>query len=166
MPRYYLDLFAGVGGFALGAEWAGLRFDGHFFSEVDEYAASVYRLRFPEAVALGDIRNIRGADLPRGEWYFSGGFPCQDVSCAGKGAGIDGERSGLWKEYARLIGEVRPKIALMENSDQLIVRGLKRILGTFAELGYDAEWGVISAADAGADHLRKRTWILAYPQPA
>lgn len=94
--KYYLDLFSGIGGFALGAYWAGLRFNDHYFSEVDDYAIKVYGQRFPDAIGLGDIKAIKGADLPQGDWILSGGFPCQDISVAGKGAGLEGERSGLW----------------------------------------------------------------------
>lgn len=160
---YFLDLFAGIGGFALGEYWAGLRFDGHYFSEVDDYAIRVYQQRFPDAVPLGDIRNIRGADLPAGEWIIAGGFPCQDISVAGKGAGLAGERSGLWYEYARLISELRPRYAIMENVGALAFRGLNSVLGSLAEIGYDAEWQDIRASDIGAPHRRERIWIVAYP---
>ena len=119
---YFLDLFSGIGGFSLGASWAGLQFDGHYFSEVDPYAISVYRKRFPDAIGLGSICDIKGADLPAGEWIIAGGFPCQDISVAGKGAGLAGERSGLWYEYARLIGELRPRFAIMENVGALTRR--------------------------------------------
>jgi len=161
--RFFLDLFSGIGGFALGAEWAGLRFDGHYFSEVDDYAQRVYSLRFPHAVGLGDIRGINGADLPEGEWIIAGGFPCQDISVAGKGAGLSGERSGLWYEYARIIGELRPCYAIMENVGALAFRGLDAVLGSLAALGYDAEWQDIRASDVGAPHRRERIWIVAYP---
>lgn len=160
----FLDLFGGIGGFALGAEWAGLRFDRHYYSEVDAYAQRVYALRFPDAVGLGDIRNIRGADLPEGEWILAGGFPCQDISVAGKGAGLAGARSGLWYEYARLIGELRPRFAIMENVGALAFRGLDSVLGSLAEIGYDAEWQDIRASDVGAPHRRERIWIVAYPE--
>lgn len=92
----------------------------------------------------------------------SGGFPCQDISAAGKGNGIDGDRSGLWVEMARIIGEVRPRIAFVENSPMLTSRGLGTVLGDLAALGYDAEWGVLGAADVGAPHQRDRIWIAAY----
>ena len=159
----FLDLFSGIGGFALGAEWAGLSFDAHYYSEVDPYAIKVYEKRFPDAIALGDIRNIRGADLPAGDWIIAGGFPCQDISVAGKGAGLEGERSGLSYEYSRLIGELRPRFAIMENVGALAFRGLDRVLGSLAALGYDAEWQDIRASDVGAPHRRERIWIIAYP---
>jgi len=161
--KYYLDLFSGIGGFALGAEWAGMKFNKHFFSEVDDYAISVYRNRFPDAISLGSICDIKGSDLPAGEWTIAGGFPCQDISVAGKGAGLDGGRSGLWFEYARIIGELRPRFAIMENVGALTIRGLDRVLGSLAEIGYDAEWQDIRASDVGAPHRRERIWIIAYP---
>jgi site-specific DNA-cytosine methylase len=165
MPKYYLDLFAGIGGFALGAYWAGMEFDKHYFSEVDPYAISVYQKRFPDAVCLGDIKSIEGgAKLPRGDWFFSGGFPCQDISVAGKGAGLEGSRSGLWFEYARLISEFRPKYAIIENVGALAVRGLQQVLCSLAEIGYDAVWQDIRACDLGAPHRRERIWIVAYPE--
>jgi DNA (cytosine-5)-methyltransferase 1 len=160
----YLDLFSGIGGFALGAYWAGLRFNNHYYSEVDNYAILVYQQRVPDAIGLGDITKIDGSKLPQGEWIIAGGFPCQDISVAGKGAGLAGSRSGLWFEYARLIGELRPKYAIMENVGALSFRGLDAVLGSLAEIGYDAEWQDIRASDVGAPHRRERIWIVAYPK--
>ena len=163
MNKYFLDLFSGIGGFAIGAYFAGLRFDTHYFSEVDDYAINIYKKRFPDATHLGDIKTIDGRDLPSGEWIITGGFPCQDISVAGKGAGLSGARSGLWYEYARLIGELRPRFAIMENVGALAFRGLDSVLGSLAALGYDAEWQDIRASDVGAPHRRERIWIIAYP---
>ena len=162
--KYFLDLFSGIGGFHLGAQWAGLHFDGYYYSEVDPYAIKVYAKRFPSAIGLGDIAKIDGHALPKGDWIIAGGFPCQDISVAGKGAGLAGERSGLWFEYARLIGELRPRYAIMENVGALTFRGLDRVLGSLAEIGYDAEWQDIRASDVGAPHRRERIWIVAYPE--
>jgi DNA (cytosine-5)-methyltransferase 1 len=92
-----------------------------------------------------------------------GGFPCQDISTAGGGAGIEGERSGLWSEYARIIGELRPKFVIVENVSALLGRGLDRVLGDLAEIGYDAEWHCIPASALGAPHRRDRIWIVAHP---
>jgi DNA (cytosine-5)-methyltransferase 1 len=164
LKMYYLDLFSGIGGFALGAYWAGLRFDAHYFSEVDDYAIRVYQQRFPDAIPLGDITKIDGRTLPASDWIIAGGFPCQDISVAGKGAGLEGERSGLWYEYARIIGELRPQYAVMENVGALTFRGLDAVLGSLAEIGYDAEWQDIRASDVGAPHRRERIWIVAYPE--
>ena len=93
---------------------------------------------------------------------ITGGFPCQDISCAGKGAGLAGARSGLWWEYVRLIREVEPRYVFVENVGALLVRGLDAVLGAFAELGFDAEWGTLRASDVGAPHRRERVFILAY----
>ena len=89
--------------------------------------------------------------------------PCQDLSVAGKGAGLAGERSGLWSEYARLVGELRPRYVLVENVPGLLSRGMGTVLGNLAEMGFDAEWAVVPAAAVGAPHLRERVWIVAYP---
>ena len=167
--RYYLDLFSGIGGFALGAKWAGVEFDGHYFSEVDKYAIDIYKKRFPEAAALGDITKIDYSKLPRGEWYVSGGFPCQPHSCAGKRLAGEDERD-LWPECRRMLCELRPRIALFENVTGLFVseggRFFERVLCEISESGYACEWKIVSACDAGAPHLRKRVWIVAYPDGA
>lgn len=91
-----------------------------------------------------------------------GGFPCQDISCAGRRAGISGKRSGLWGEFARIIGEVRPRIAFIENSSDLAIRGLNRVLADLAAMGMDAKWGVFSACSTGSPHVRRRMFIMAY----
>jgi site-specific DNA-cytosine methylase len=93
---------------------------------------------------------------------LSGGFPCQDISYAGKGEGIDGERSGLWSEYARIIRELRPRYVVVENVAALLGRGMERVLGDLAAIGYDAEWQSIRASDVGAPHRRERIWIVAH----
>lgn len=162
----YIDLFSGIGGFALSAQWAGWKFDNHFFSEIDPYCIEVYKKRFPNAVFLGDITAIDWEKLKLdypGDWIMSGGFPCQDISTAGKMEGIHGERSGLWFTYAEAIRVLRPRYAIMENVAALVVRGLPEVLGSLAEIGYNAEWQSIRAADVGAPHRRERLWIVAYP---
>jgi DNA (cytosine-5)-methyltransferase 1 len=159
-----LALFAGAGGGILGGLLLGWRTV--CAVEIDPYARSVLLARqrdgmlrpFPiwDDVATFDGKPWRGhVDV------VSGGFPCQDISCAGKGAGLDGARSGLWSEFARIIGEVRPRFAFIENSPMLAVRGLDRVLADLAAMGFNAEWGVVSAADVGAPHLRERIWIVA-----
>ena len=162
--KYFLDLFAGIGGFALAAAQAGLKFDAHYYSEIDTYASAVYSKRFPNAIALGDIRDIDGYSLPDGEWIIAGGFPCSDISVAGYQAGLAGKRSGLWYEYARLISELRPQYAVVENVGNLARLGLREILGSLAKIGYDAQWQDIRASDVGAPHQRERIWIVAYPK--
>lgn len=165
MKGYYLDLFSGIGGFALGGHLAGLRFDKHFFSEVDDYAVRLYRKRFPEAELLGDIRNVDYGKLPKGKWLVTGGFPCQPHSVAGKKQGSRDERD-LWPECARMLCELQPAVALFENVPGLFIsdggRFFNRIMSDIHRCGYDAEWRTISAADAGAPHLRKRVWIVCY----
>lgn len=160
-----LHLFAGAGGGILGSELLGIRTI--CAVELEPYPASVLLARqndgllqpFPiwDDVCTFDGRPWRGlVDV------VSGGFPCQDISAAGKGAGIDGARSGLWREMHRIINEVRPEFAFLENSPLLVGRGLARVLGDLAEIGYDAEWLVLGADDVGAPHVRKRIWILAH----
>lgn len=158
----YLDLFSGIGGFAYGAYLAGMKFDNHYFSEIDPYCIQLYQKRFPDAIALGDIRKIDISILPAGEWIITGGFPCQDISVAGKGEGIEGARSGLWFEMRRIIRELRPRFAIIENVGAIAFRGLDRVLSSLAEIGYDAEWQDIRASDMGAPHKRERIWIVAY----
>ena len=161
----YIDLFHGIGGFALGAYWAGMKFENHFCSDIESYAQKLYQLRFPDSIQLGDITKINTEELKKygSEWIITGGFPCQDISIAGKGVGLDGSRSGLWFEYWRIIRDLRPKFAIMENVGALTFRGLDRVLGSLAEIGYDAEWQDIRASDVGAPHRRERIWIVAYP---
>jgi DNA (cytosine-5)-methyltransferase 1 len=162
----FLDLFAGIGGFALGVYWSGMRFENHFCSEIDPYEVELYAKRFPDSVQLGDITKIDFEKLKNdypGEWIIAGGFPCQDISIAGKGAGIEGKRSGLWFEMWRAIRILRPRFVIAENVGAITFRGLDQVLSSLAEIGYDAEWQDIRAADVGAPHRRERIWIVAYP---
>lgn len=162
----FLDLFSGIGGFRLGAEWAGMKFEHEFHSDIEPYPNKIYAKHFPNSIQLGDVAKINGHELKKqygNDWIITGGFPCQDISIAGKGAGLSGSRSGLWFEMQRIISELRPRYAIMENVPALTFRGLDRVLGSLADIGYDAEWTVISARDIGASHLRKRIWIVAYP---
>lgn len=156
-----LDLFSGIGGFALAASWVwGDELEIEGFCEIDGYCQKVLEKNFPGVPIHPDITKLRGHQFKKID-LITGGFPCQDISVAGKGAGIDGERSGLWTEMCRLIGEVRPRCALIENVPMLIHRGLERVLCDLTEIGYDAEWQVIGADDVGARHKRKRIWIVA-----
>jgi DNA (cytosine-5)-methyltransferase 1 len=160
-----LDLFSGIGGFSLGLERTG-GFETAAFCEIEDYPRRVLARHWPEVPIYGDIRELSSARL-RADGIrvdaICGGFPCQDISTAGAGAGIEGERSGLWREYARLIGELRPRVVFVENVAALLGRGLDRVLGDLATLGYDAEWHCISASACGAHHHRDRLWIMAYP---
>lgn len=160
----FIDLFSGIGGFALGAKWAGIQWDKCYHSDIDDYANKVYAKHFPESIQLGDITQIDTSKIEGNDFIVTGGSPCQDISIAGKGAGLDGKRSGLWFEMWRVIRDLRPRFAIMENVPALTYRGLNRVLGSLAEIGYDAEWQTISAAEMGAWHKRERIWIIAYPQ--
>ena len=160
-----LALFAGAGGGILGGKLLGWRTV--CAVEYEPYAASVLAQRqndglLPPFPIWDDVRTFDGTPWRGIVDVVSGGFPCQDISIAGKGAGIQGERSGLWVEMARIIGKVRPRFVFVENSPMLTARGLGTVLGDLAELGFDARWGVLSAADVGADHERKRIWIVGF----
>ena len=159
-----LALFAGAGGGILGGKLLGWRTV--CAVEWEPYAACVLAARqndgiLPPFPIWDDVQTFDGKPWKGIVDVVSGGFPCQDISAAGKGAGIDGERSGMWKEMARIIGEVRPRFVFVENSPMLTSRGLGTVLADLASLGFNAEWGVISAADTGAPHLRERIWIVA-----
>jgi DNA (cytosine-5)-methyltransferase 1 len=159
-----LALFAGAGGGILGGHLLGWRTI--VAVEYNAYARSVLLARqndgtLPPFPIWDDVRTFDGRPWRGRIDVVSGGFPCQDISAAGKGAGLDGARSGLWGEMARIIREVRPRFVFVENSPMLTSRGLGTVLGDLAEMGFDAEWGVISAADTGAPHLRERIWIVA-----
>lgn len=161
-----LSLFAGIGGFDLGLERTG-GFETVAFCEIDEFCRRVLAKHWPEVPCYHDVRELSASRLAADGIAVDcicGGFPCQDISNAGKRAGIDGERSGLWFEFARLIGELRPEYVIVENVGALAGRGLDRVLGSLAEIGYDAEWQDIPAAFVGAPHGRLRQWIIAYPE--
>lgn len=164
-----LALFAGAGGGILGGHLLGWRTV--CAVEREPYAASVLMQRqndgvLPPFPIWDDVCTFDGKPWRGIVDVVSGGFPCQDISAAGKGAGIDGDRSGLWREMARIIGEVRPRYVFVENSPILTSRGLGTVLGDLAAMGYDAKWGVLGAADVGAPHQRDRIWIVAYAQCA
>lgn len=158
-----LALFAGAGGGILGGTLLGWRTV--CAVERDAFAAEILAQRQNDGLLdpfpiWADVSTFNGYPWQGVVEVVSGGFPCQDISCVGPGVGITGSRSGLWRHMARIIGEVRPRYAFIENSPMLVIRGLEAVLCDLAELGFDAEWGVVSAADAGANHKRKRLWIL------
>jgi DNA (cytosine-5)-methyltransferase 1 len=156
------SLFAGIGGFDLGLERAG--FEITWQVEIDPYCQRVLAKHWPHVQRYGDIRAIDWATVPRVD-LLCGGFPCQDLSFAGKRAGIDGERSGLWSEYVRAIRALRPRYILVENVPGLLTNEyMGRVLGDLAACGYDAEWSVLSACAMGAPHTRERVFILAYAE--
>jgi len=158
-----LALFAGAGGGILGGHLLGWRTV--CAVEWKAYPASVLCARqndglLPTFPIWDDVQTFDGKPWAGIVDVVSGGFPCQDISAVGKGDGLDGERSGMWKEMARIIGEIRPKYTFIENSPMLTFRGLERVLADLASMGFDAEWGVLSAADVGANHRRDRIWIV------
>ena len=161
-----LDLFSGIGGFSLGLERAGMKTVA--FCEYDKHAQRVLRKHWPEVPIFEDVRTLTKGQLDHDGItdidVICGGPPCQDISNAGRKAGLEGERSGLWFEYFRIISEIRPRYALIENVASLAIRGLDRILSDLASIGFDAEWDCIGANRMGAPHERKRIWIVAYPQ--
>ena len=163
-----LHLFAGGGGGILGGMLLG-----HTCVcavEIEPYPRNVLLQRqhdgiIPKFPIWDDVTTFDGRPWRGIVDVVCGGFPCQDISAAGKGKGIrGGERSGLWSEFARIIGEVQPGYVFVENSPMLTLRGLDIVLGDLATLGYDARWGVFSAADVGARHERERLWIVAKPK--
>jgi DNA (cytosine-5)-methyltransferase 1 len=166
MTYRVLSLFAGIGGFDLALERAGVG-QTIAFCEQDKEAQAVLRKHWPGVPIYDDVRELTAdrlhADGLRPD-AVCGGFPCQDISLAGAGAGLEGARSGLWSEYARLIGELRPELIIVENVTALLGRGFGRVLGDLAALGCDAEWHCIPASYAGARQLRDRVWVVAYPQ--
>jgi len=166
MTYRVLSLFAGIGGFDLGLERTG-GFKTVAFCEIDPFCRRVLAKHWPEVPCYDDVRRLSAETLRHDgnePDCIVGGFPCQDISLAGSGEGLGGERSGLWAEFARLIGEIRPKLVIVENVAALLSRGLGDVLGDLASLGYDAEWHCIPASYVGARQLRDRVWIVAYPQ--
>jgi site-specific DNA-cytosine methylase len=160
-----LALFAGAGGGILAGKLLGWRTV--CAVEWEPYAASVLAARqndgvLPPFPIWDDVQSFDGRPWRGIVDVVSGGFPCQDISVAGKGAGIDGARSGMWGHMARIVGEVRPRYVFVENSPALLTRGLGRVLGDLASLGYDCRWTVLGAADVGAPHQRDRFWLVAH----
>ena len=155
----FISFFAGIGGFDLGLERAGHTCVGQ--CEIDPFALRVLAKHWPNVPRFGDIMELRPDEIPDAE-LWCGGFPCQDVSSAGKQAGIRGERSGLFFNFMRLAAKVRPRFLLLENVEALLIRGMGEVLGTLAKCGYDAEWDVLRASRFGAAHRRKRVFIIAY----
>jgi DNA (cytosine-5)-methyltransferase 1 len=161
-----LDLFSGIGGFSLGLERTG-GFETVAFCEIEEFPRRVLAKHWPNVPRYRDVRELTADRLAADGIavdVICGGFPCQDISTAGKGAGLAGERSGLWSEIARLVGELAPQFVIVENVSALLSRGLGDVLGDLASVGYDAEWHCIPASAIGAPHRRDRVWIVAHPQ--
>lgn len=159
-----LDIFSGIGGFSLGLERTG-GFETAAFCEIDPFCRRVLAKHWPEVPCYDDVRELTAARLAADGIavdVIAGGFPCQDVSFAGKRAGLEGARSGLWGEYRRLIGEVRPRFVIVENVPGLLSLGMGAVLGDLSSLGFDAIWDCVPAAAVGAPHRRDRVWVVAY----
>jgi DNA (cytosine-5)-methyltransferase 1 len=158
------SLFSGIGGLELGLERAGL---GPVLWQVekDEYCRAVLAKHWPDATRYEDVKDVGGHNLARVD-VICGGFPCQDISYAGPvgraGIGISGRRSGLWYEFARIVGELGPGFVVVENVAALLDGGIGHVLGTLADLGYDAEWSNVSACSVGGSHVRQRVFIVAH----
>lgn len=164
-PLYVLDIFSGIGGFSIGLEKAGMKTVA--FCDNEPFCRKVLSHHWHDVPVFEDVHELGAEALSKHNIthidLIAGGFPCQDISCAGKQIGIEGKRSGLWKEFARLINELRPKYALIENVANLRARGLVTVLQDLWQIGYDAEWHCIPASAIGAPHRRDRIWIVAYP---
>jgi len=167
-----LDLFSGLGGFSLGLERAGM--ETIAFCEHDDFCKKILKKHWPTKLIFDDINDLsfdselgllkcknQSYQYPRID-VLCGGFPCQDISIAGKKEGLDGKKSGLWSQYKRLIKEIKPKYAIIENVSNLRAKGLSEILKDLWEIGYDCEWHIIPASAVGAFHFRERIWIIAY----
>lgn len=174
-----LDLFSGVGGFSLGLEMTG-NFETVAFCESDEGCQKSIKENWPGRTIFKDIKDLQtthvfaghdvlnNADASKAVVYndidlICGGFPCQDISIAGKKEGINGERSGLWKEFHRIIKEVHPRWVVIENVANLRTQGLARVIKDLWKIGYCCSWDIIPAASIGAHHLRERAWVIATP---
>ena len=153
------SLFSGIGGLELGLEMCGLG-PVKWQAECDPYARAVLAKHWPSVKRYADVREID--ETAERVDIICGGFPCQDISSAGRKVGISGKKSALWFEYVRVLCGLRPRYAFVENVGALTGRGLDRVLGGLAAIGYDAEWGVLGACVSGAPHSRKRLFVLAY----
>lgn len=165
-----LELFAGIGGFSLGLEKTG-GFETVAFCEIDKTCQKVLNKHWPDITVFKDVskiwqdgRSLRDLEKTcfKNIDVITGGFPCQDISVAGKGEGLDGKRSGLWFEYKRLIQEIKPKYAIIENVANLRSKGLATVLKDLGEIGYDVEWNIISARSIGGIHLRERVFLITH----
>jgi len=157
------SLFSGIGGLDLGLERAGMHIAWQV--EIDAYARRVLARHWPDVTRFRDVREVGAHHLSPVD-LICGGFPCQDISDAGKKAGITGARSSLWKEFYRIVGELRPRYVLVENVAALTGRGLGVVLADLAACGYDAEWQCLPASAFGAPHERARLFIVAYADGA
>lgn len=162
---YGLDLFSGIGGLSLSiSQWVKTI----AYCENDRHARAVLLDRMSDgrlerAPIWDDIKSLRGTDIPRTDIIF-GGFPCQDISVAGLGKGLEGERSGLFYEVCRLVKEIQPSFIFLENVPAIRTRGLREVIRELTDLRYDCRWTCVSASEVGAPHIRKRWFLLGYSQ--
>ena len=159
VPFFHGSLFSGIEGFGLGAAMAGIKTV--WSCEFEDFQTKIIQKNFGNEHEIN--RDIRNYSNPKTVDIVSGGFPCQDISVAGKGIGITGERSGLWSEMFRIVGKIRPGYIIIENSPMLLVRGFERVLCDLSEIGYDAEWQCLSGTDFGIQQGRERLYVVAYP---
>lgn len=159
MDLTFGSLFAGIGGFDIGLEAAGMKCKWQV--EIDPFAVAVLEKNWPHVERWRDIRDFKPNKSVSVD-VICGGFPCQDISVAGRGDGINGKRSGLWAEYFRIIGKLRPRYVIVENVSALLRRGADRVLGDLASIGYDSEWQTVLASDFGLPHRRERIFIVSY----
>ena len=161
-----LDLFSGIGGFAVASELIS-GFETVAFCEINPYCRQILNLRYPEIPVFEDVRTItaqslRDAGIVNIDAVF-GGFPCQDISNAGNQEGLLGDRSSLFFEIIRIVRFLQPRLIVLENVSALLVRGMERVLWELAQSGYDAQWSTVSCAEVGGCHRRDRIWIIASP---
>jgi len=161
MALRMIDTFSGIGGFSLAARWLG-GIETVQFVEREPFCQRILSKHWPTVPIHDDICTFEPE--PGSADIVCGGFPCQDISQAGKGAGLAGERSGLFYELLRVVRLVGPRCVVVENVSAITHRGMDAVLGALAEAGYDAEWACIPAAAVGACHQRDRWWCVAYPQ--
>lgn len=159
MDLTFGSLFAGIGGFDIGLESAGMKCKWQV--EIDPFAVAVLEKNWPDVERWRDIRDFNPNKSVAVD-VICGGFPCQDISLAGSGEGLDGKRSGLWSEYFRIVSKLRPRYVIVENVSALLRRGVDRVLGDLASIGYGAEWQTVLASDFGLPHRRERIFIVAY----
>jgi DNA (cytosine-5)-methyltransferase 1 len=155
------SLFSGIGGLEYGLELAMPFAKIKWQVEQNKYCQSILAKHWPDTIRYNNVLDVGSHNLEKVD-LICGGFPCQDISKAGKGRGLDGVKSGLWFEMSRIISELRPRIAVLENVPAITIRGLDRVLYSLASMGYDAEWTNLSAQAFGAPHKRNRWCLVAY----
>lgn len=161
-----LDLFSGIGGFSLGLERTGC-FETVAFCEIDNHARKILKKHWPEIKIYNDVSSLDKETLNARINVVTGGFPCQDLSIAGRKGGLSASRSGLWGEMHRIICEYRPEYVIIENVANLLNgengQWFTKLLSDLASIRYDAQWHVIPASAVGTGHHRQRVWVIAYP---